>query len=68
MITDPPILQVAEKADCRYTVCAMVSKRARQLVAGSAKLIDTKEDKPVSIAVREVDAGSITYVRRENEV
>ncbi|MBQ3864695.1 MAG: DNA-directed RNA polymerase subunit omega [Clostridia bacterium] len=67
MITDPPILQVAEKADCRYTVCAIVSKRARQLVAGAPKLIDTKEEKPVSVAVREVNAGAVTYVREENE-
>ena len=43
-----------------------VSKRARQLVAGAEPLIATTETKPVSIAVREVDQGLITYDRADD--
>ena len=33
-MTNPTILQLLEKADCRYTLVVEVSKRARQLVDG----------------------------------
>ena len=64
-MTNPNILQLLEKADCRYTLVVEVSKRARQLVDGIPPLIDAKdkENMPVSIAVGEVDRGLITYER-----
>ena len=31
-MTDPTILQLLEKADCRYTLVVETSKRARQLI------------------------------------
>ena len=62
-MTNPTILQLLQKADCRYTLVVEVSKRARQLVGGAQPLIDTKETKPVSIAIDEVNRGLITYER-----
>ena len=64
-MTNPNILQLLEKADCRYTLVVEVSKRARQLVDGIPPLIDAKdkENMPVSIAVDEVHRGLITYER-----
>ena len=64
-MTNPNILQLLEKADCRYTLVVEVSKRARQLVDGTLPLIDTKdkENMPVSIAIDEVNRGLITYER-----
>ena len=66
-MTNPNILQLLEKADCRYTLVVEVSKRARQLVDGIPPLIDAKdkENMPVSIAVDEVDRGLITYERSQ---
>ena len=64
-MTNPNILQLLEKADCRYTLVVEVSKRARQLVDGIPPLIDAKdkENMPVSIAVDEVHRGLSTYER-----
>ena len=64
-MTDPTILQLLEKADCRYTLVVEVSKRARQLVDGIPPLIDAKdkENMPVSIAIDEVNRGLIAYER-----
>ena len=64
-MTNPNILQLLEKADCRYTLVVEVSKRARQLVDGIPPLIDAKdkENMPVSIAVDEVNRGLISYER-----
>ena len=64
-MTNPTILQLLEKADCRYTLVVEVSKRARQLVDGIPPLIDAKdkENMPVSIASDEVNRGLISYER-----
>ena len=62
-MTNPTILQLLQTADCRYTLVVEVSKRARQLVGGAQPLIDTKETKPVSIAIDEVNRGLISYER-----
>ncbi len=62
-MTNPPIGELLNKADCRYSLVVQVSKRARQLVGGVQPLIDTKEVKAVSIAVEEVNRGLITYER-----
>lgn len=64
-MTNPTILQLLEKADCRYTLVVEVSKRARQLVDGVPALIDNKdrETMPVSVAIDEVNRGLISYER-----
>ena len=66
-MTDPTILQLLEKADCRYTLVVEVSKRARQMVDGIPPLIDAKdkENMPVSIAIDEVNRGLIAYERTQ---
>ena len=69
-MTNPNILQLLEKADCRYTLVVEVSKRARQLMDGIPALIDTKdkENMPVSIAIDEVNRGLIGYEREDATV
>ena len=57
-MTDPTILQLLEKADCRYTLVVETSKRARPLI--DAK---DKENMPLSVAIDEVNRGLITYER-----
>lgn len=66
-MTNPNILQLLEKADCRYTLVVEVSKRARQLMDGVVPLVDArdKENMPVSIAIDEVNRGLISYDRAE---
>ena len=65
MITDPPINELMDKVDCRYTLVVETSKRARQLIDGVPPLIDAKdkENMPLSVAIDEVNRGLITYER-----
>ena len=63
MMIDPPIGELLKKVDCRYTLAVEASKRARELIGGSMPLIDTKEFKPLSIAIEEINRGLITYTR-----
>ena len=44
------------------------SKRARQLIDGALPLVDTKPgDKPLSIAVDELNSGKITIIGEEED-
>ena len=65
MMTEPPIGELLEKVDCRYTLAVEASTRARELIGGSLPLIDTKETKPLSIAIEEINRRLITYSRDE---
>lgn len=61
MIIDPPINELLEKADCRYTLVVETAKRARQLVDGAEPLTAHKNGKPVSIAAYEINESRIGY-------
>ncbi|HCS72427.1 MAG TPA: DNA-directed RNA polymerase subunit omega [Clostridiales bacterium] len=61
----PPLSSLTDKAENKYTLVIEVAKRARQLVSGSNPLVQVEStaDKPVSIAVREINSGLVTYHR-----
>lgn len=65
MMIEPPIGELLKKVDCRYTLAVEASKRARELIGGAMPLIDTKETKPLSIAIEEINRGLITFTREE---
>ena len=67
MMINPPIGELLKKVDCRYTLAVEASKRARELIGGAMPLIDTKEIKPLSIAIEEINRGLITYSREEEK-
>ncbi len=64
---NPSINKLSTIGDSRYTLVVLMAKRARQLIDGAEPLIDTKTEKPVSIAIEEAVSGKITYIRRESE-
>lgn len=51
------------KVDSKYTLVVAVAKRARQLVSGAPPLIDEEyaADRPVTTAIREIEADAVTY-------
>ena len=68
-IVEPNVLELLDKADTRYTLVVEAAKRGRQIVNGSLPLVDTKgiEEKPLRIAVEEIDRGLVTYDRPNTE-
>jgi DNA-directed RNA polymerase subunit omega len=65
----PTLNSLMTKVDSKYTLVIEVAKRARQLVAGAKPLIECDEeslDKPVSIAVQEVEEGLVYYKKSED--
>ena len=60
MIIDPPINELLDKVECRYSLVVVVSKRARQIVSGDSPLIDIDlDEKSVSIAAKEMYGGKL---------
>ena len=52
----------------RYSVDMATAKRARQIIAGDEPLVKTKaKEKPLSIAVRELDQGQIRILSDEEK-
>lgn len=68
MMINPPIKELLSKVDCRYTLAVETSKRAREIIGGSDPYINTKEVKPLAIAIEEVNRGLVTFSRDEAEV
>ncbi len=49
----------------RYSIVMATAKRARQLVAGEDPLVVTKQTKPLSIAIEELDKGKLKILPEE---
>ncbi|KAE9637209.1 DNA-directed RNA polymerase subunit omega [Defluviitalea raffinosedens] len=52
----------------RYSIVIAAAKRARQIVDGDKVLVNTKVNKPVSIAVEELYQGKVTIKTKTNQV
>ena len=50
-----------EEGDSKYTMVMVVAKRARQLVDGAKPMVETKSNKPVTIALEELLEDKIEY-------
>ena len=61
-MVEPSIDRLAEMVDSKYTLAILAAKRARELTVPTAN----KEEKEVSVALREIYDGAITYERTKN--
>ncbi len=64
----PPISSLMEKVDSRYTLVVATAKRARQLADGAHKLTKCNSEKPVTVAINEINENKITYVRTKSGI
>ena len=55
----------APVVNSRYSIVMATSKRARQLIAGEEPLVEAKLDKPLSIAIDELNKGKIKIMAEE---
>jgi DNA-directed RNA polymerase subunit omega len=46
----------------RYSIVMATAKRARQIIAGEEPLVNTKETKPLSIAIEELNEGKLKII------
>lgn len=62
MMCFPSIDSLVKKVDSKYTLVTLAADRARELTDGQPPLIpDTKNKKPVTVALEEIYKDKITY-------
>lgn len=57
----------AMAVNSRYSIVMAASKRARQLVAGAEPLAETKDSKPLSVAIQEIYDGKVMILNNDEE-
>lgn len=65
MMIKPGINALSSCADSRYTLVTMAAKRARMIGEDGDGLVPCDVHKPVSIAVAEIAAGKVGYIRHD---
>ncbi|HHV60011.1 MAG TPA: DNA-directed RNA polymerase subunit omega [Clostridiaceae bacterium] len=60
----PPLSELLNKVDTRYTLVVATAKRARQLVDGAQRLVEVNSESPVTVAIEEIKKGKIRYYRK----
>ena len=68
MIVKPTVNELLEKADNRYELVAITSKRARQIALGDTVLTNSEEKSPVTLAAIEIPEGKVVQVGEESEI
>ncbi|NLM26163.1 MAG: DNA-directed RNA polymerase subunit omega [Firmicutes bacterium] len=65
-----PILndEVVAKNQSRYSLVVAAAKRARQLLSGAMPLVDAKNSKPVTVALKEIKQGKVNWVQTKEGI
>lgn len=58
---NPSIVELLKKVDNRYSLVIVTAKRARQLIEGEKPLTHVDSNKPLTVAINEVNTGEIVY-------
>ncbi|SHJ55893.1 DNA-directed RNA polymerase subunit omega [Clostridium cavendishii DSM 21758] len=58
---NPSIVDLLQKVDNRYSLVIVTSKRARQIIDGSDTFVKVNSNKPLTIAINEVNEDVVKY-------
>ena len=61
----PPVADMLKNVESRYLLVNVVANRARQIAYEAEVLQEELEDKPVTLAIREVAEGKLTASVKE---
>lgn len=64
---NPSIVDLLEKVDNRYSLVIITSKRARQIIDGAEAYMTVPSNKPLTVAINEVNDGFVKYESVEND-
>ena len=61
----PPVADLLKNVDSRYLLVNLVAHRARQIAYEAETLQEDLEDKPVTLAIREVAEGALSATLKD---
>lgn len=59
----PSLDELNQMVDSKYSLVIVAARRGREIQAGKQKLVDSRSNKPVTIALEEMALGKIAYDR-----
>ncbi|MDD3224005.1 MAG: DNA-directed RNA polymerase subunit omega [Clostridium sp.] len=62
---NPSVVDLLKKVGDKYSIVSITSKRARQIISGAKPLIDIEANKPLTIAINELDEDKIEYEKKD---
>jgi len=65
---NPSLNTLVEKVDSKYTLVVLAAKRARAIMDGQSSFVESKSNKPVTIALEEIAQGKIAYERTKTGI
>ncbi len=58
---NPSVVDLLEKVHDRYSLVILTAKRARQIIEGSTPQVSINSNKPLTIAINEVDQSAVEF-------
>lgn len=58
---EPSVVDLLDKIHDRYSLVMLTSKRARQIIEGSEPKISVDSNKPLTIAINEIDEDAFEF-------
>ena len=58
---EPSVVDLLDKIHDRYSLVMLTSKRARQIIEGSEPKISVDSNKPLTIAINEIDENAFEF-------
>lgn len=68
ILIHPSLDTLVTKVDSKYTLVTLAAKRAREIMSGEVPLVESKSNKPVTIALEEITQNKITYQRTKTGI
>ena len=65
-MSKPSIEELRQKVGSTFLLVNLASRRARELVTGSPKLIETENTDPLDISLEEIVQGRVAWSSKEN--
>ena len=64
---NPSIVYLLKRVEDRYSLVILSAKRARQIIDGAETFVDVESNKPLTIAINEIDEGFVNYKDTEEK-
>ncbi|PWX65445.1 DNA-directed RNA polymerase subunit omega [Clostridium perfringens] len=64
---NPSIVDLLKRVEDRYSLVILSAKRARQIIDGAETFVDVESNKPLTIAINEIDEGFVNYEDTEEK-
>lgn len=58
---NPSVVDLLEKTKDRYSLVILSAKRARQIIDGASPKISMNSNKPLTLAINEIDQNAFEY-------